>query len=58
MGIHGVSNLFENNEPEPSQEILDLGDKLFEVLPSLSRGERYELQKMSDGRTAVVILKD
>lgn len=51
-------NIFEGNEPPVSpEEALELGDKLFALLPTLPDGERYELTKLDDDKVAVVILK-
>lgn len=53
-----MSNIFENNEPpEIIHEAVGPGNRLFTMLPVLPAGEKYTLKKISDGRTAVVILR-
>jgi hypothetical protein len=56
MGIHGVRNLFENNEPGDPPEELD--DSVLAVLPAPADGYRYELNERSNGDTEVIVQKD
>jgi hypothetical protein len=60
MGIHGVRNLFENNESERSveEEEADFNftkDAPHTLLPPLAEGYSYEIQKLPSGRQAVVV---
>jgi hypothetical protein len=56
MGIHGVRNLFENNEPERPPEELD--DSVLAVLPAPGEGYRYELNELDSGEVKVIVQKD
>lgn len=71
MGIDGIENLidkkgitvsrnaFEHNEAEiPHEELMELSDKMFALMPALPEGQQYELRKLGDGRVAVIIAKD
>lgn len=50
-------NVFDGNRSaEVSvEEALKLGEKLHTVLPELAEGYRYELVKLTNGRTVVVV---
>ena len=54
-------NVFENNADNtveiPLVELNRLGDKLFSILPPLEVGTRYQLETLSNGRVAVIIVK-
>lgn len=60
-------NVFENNDPEVSEEVLpevspedalELGNKVHSLLPPLVTGHHYRLTDLSNGRTAVVVEPD
>lgn len=56
MGIHGMRNLFESNEPEIPREDLDqYSDNLHSILPEAPEGKGYDIVRLSDGRDAVVV---
>ena len=52
-------NLFEENDNPEAQEFMEIGAKEVQtILPALPEGYRYELVKLSNGRTAVVVEKN
>jgi hypothetical protein len=57
MGIHGVRNLFEDNEPKPNdvEDHQAAGDGPHVLLPPLPEGSTYELTKLPSGRSAVIV---
>lgn len=59
MGIHGMRNLFENNEPEPDEDkdfVKNLaGTNPHVMLPPLAEGFQYEIQKLPSGKSAVIV---
>lgn len=48
-------NVFENNQPEPSEEDINaVGNSPHILLPPLAEGYRYELLRLPSGRMTVV----
>lgn len=53
-----MSNVFENNEsPKVLREATKHDGWLHAVLPVLPDNQEYELQKLTDGRVAVIVTK-
>lgn len=54
-------NVFENNHNDtvevPLVDLNRLGDKLYTILPLLEDGSKYQLETLSNGRIAVIIVK-
>lgn len=48
-------NQFENNEHIATD---DLDGKVSVILPQLEEGQEYAFEKLSDGRTAVIVEED
>ncbi|QBZ73604.1 hypothetical protein SEA_ROSAASANTEWAA_40 [Streptomyces phage RosaAsantewaa] len=51
-----MTNLFENNEPfKDHNELREMSDGPYVVLPPLAEGYHYELVQISDGSYGVIV---